>query len=191
MSPILQTKANGSAFGYGMFVPSGSGTAYESIATAAGTGSGLEVVLSSIPSNYQHLQLRVMYTSNNSGSPLLRFNSDSGTNYSSHSIMGDGTTTIVSANASVSSIALVSNSYSIDSQGRPVLYIIDIHNYASTSQYKTVRIFGGQDPNANPRRCFLGSGLWMSTSAINSITFRPVVAMSTSSYVALYGIKGA
>ena len=69
--------------------------------------------------------------------------------------------------------------------------IIDVLDYASTSKYKTLRDFEGVDINVSGD-IVISSGLWQSTSAINSITFYLGSGnFATTTTVALYGIKAA
>ena len=69
-------------------------TSFESIATVTvGSGGSSSISFSSIPSTYKHLQVRCIARSSrtqNSGYGVIRFNSDTGTNYSYHSLAGDG-----------------------------------------------------------------------------------------------------
>ena len=70
--------------------------------------------------------------------------------------------------------------------------IIDIHNYASTTQYKTIRIFAGCDDNGGSyNELSLSSGLFMDTTAISSITLAYGGAYQSGTIISLYGIKGA
>jgi hypothetical protein len=180
----------------GVTVAAGS---FESIATASGTGASGTITFSSIPSTYASLQLR--YLSRNSaagtgsGDVLLRFNSDSATNYSYHSLTGNGSSASASGSATQSSIRLDNASTNNgETSGIMTVGIIDIHNYASTTQYKTVREFQGNDNNGNSTAILkLYSGSWRSTSAISTITLTLNLAnnFTTASTFALYGIKGA
>ena len=72
-------------------------------------------------------------------------------------------------------------------------FIIDIHDYSSTSKYKTVRGFGGLDANNSSvdLEINLISGVWMNTAAISSITLSANDPFTTTTTFALYGIKGA
>jgi hypothetical protein len=171
--------------------------AFESIASATGTGSSGTITFSSIPGTYQHLQLRLMLlnATNNAGAPIIRFNSDTGTNYVWHTLNGYNSTVTAAGNTAKTSI-----NPCIDDDARaslrttePTVAIIDIHDYASTSKFKTVRSFGGMDRNAATSEIDLNSGLWRSTSAITSITITNNGAFNWSSdaQFALYGIKGA
>ena len=175
-------------------------SSFESIATATGTGSSGTITFSSIPSTYQHLQIRLLGKITGTGfyrdDLYLRLNSDTGTNYSRHQLQGDGASASAGGAASSTYIdcgRIVSSDAAI--ADTMFTAIIDIHNYASTTQNKTVRIFAGADGNIadNSFRVWLGSGAWLNTSAVNSITFRPASSNSftTTTSVALYGIKGA
>ena len=81
---------------------------YESIATATGTGSSGTITFSSIPSTYTHLQLRWIAQSSRATYAdddfNIRFNSDSGSNYSYHAMWGNGASAAASGAASQSLI---------------------------------------------------------------------------------------
>ena len=197
MSPLLETLANGSAFGY-RSLSAATATAFESIASTTGTGSSATVTFSSIPGTYQHLQLRLMLTnaSNSAGAPIIRFNSDTGSNYVWHTLNGYNSTVAAAGNTAQTSIypCIDDSARAALSTTQPTVAIIDIHDYASTSKFKTVRSFGGIETNAaGTSEIDLNSGLWRSTSAITSITITNNGAYNWSSNAqfALYGIKGA
>ena len=167
---------------------------YESIASATGTGVGGTILFSSIPATYQHLQLRCLvsdtYTASDGAQEgWLQFNSDTASNYSYHRLNGNGSTASASG---VASNTVMDNQISIayGTTGAFGVAIIDIQNYASTTQYKTVRSFNGSDLNGSGY-VRLASGNWRSTSAISSITIGgTITAFTTTSQFALYGIKG-
>ena len=175
----------------------GGGGSYESIATA--TGSGTSVTFSSIPSTYASLQLRCLSrtTSGVAGAEriTIRFNGDTATNYTLHDLYGNGTSALAEGYANTSYIyaqeAVAGGGTTSNIMG---VAIIDIHDYASTSKNKTVRIFNGIDGNtaSTSYKVGLGSGVWRSTSAITSIALSfDGSTMATTSTFALYGIKGA
>ncbi|NDC96044.1 hypothetical protein EB077_12120 [bacterium] len=202
MSPLLETLANGSAFGY-RSPSAAAGGAFESIATATGNGSSATITFSSIPSTYQHLQIRFIGKSTDSATNTqynyrLRFNSDTGTNYARHMLNGDGSVAQATGNASVDSIG---PGYTpIPNSGASLtnmmgVGIIDIHDYASATKNKTARVFTGTDLNrttAPTGQVILHSGVWINTNAITSIDLQLTTgSWTTSSSFALYGIKGA
>lgn len=167
----------------------GGGAAFESIATVTAT-SGTTVTFSSIPSTYQHLQIR--YYGARSGGPgqlNLRFNSDAANNYAYHRLRGDGSTASATGGASSSRLQLL-NAVQDSSNAYKASGIIDIHDYASTSKAKTVRNLSGWDGNGTGL-IVLGSGLWTSTAAISTITFDILGDTFDTTQFSLYGIKGA
>ena len=196
MSPITELIGGARSYGWGALLTS---TSFESIATATGTGSSGTITFSSIPSTYQHLQIRYLAKDTNTSATILsldiRFNSDSGFNYARHYLYGDGSAATAAGDANQSywsprfALATSDASYNnIFSVG-----IIDIHDYASTTKNKTMRMINGFDYNvaSTTSKINLQSGLWRSTNAINSITIQGSTAFTTSSTFALYGIKGA
>ena len=188
--PILGIIA--SAISGNLFAPSG---AYDSIATSTSTGSAGDITFTSIPSTYKHLQIRGILRTNDTGSfnnQGMRFNSDTGSNYKSHTLQGDGASATAGVVASATNfndfMRATSNSLTA---GIFSAVVMDILDYADTSKYKTWRALQGGDANGSGI-IGLNSGVWMSTTAINSITISPSggTAIQYSSF-ALYGVKGA
>jgi hypothetical protein len=182
-----------SAISGNLFAPSG---AYESIATSA--GGSVTITLSSIPSTYQHLQLRAMVrvASGASGNDDLgvRLNSDTGSNYSWHWVGALGSTAYSDNGVTQTSMQvrdmLPRNGSTAGIYG---VLILDILDYKDTTKYKTIRTFGGVDQNGNGTIA-LNSGLWQSTSAVTSISIfdrSTTYTFTSDSSFALYGIKGA
>lgn len=170
-------------------------SSFESIATATGTGSSGTITFSSIPSTYKHLQIRAIVRSQEAtGQTNYQFqiNGDTAGNYAAHRVLGDGTTVSASGSASATSISIGAALATSTATGMMSATIIDILDYASTSKNKTVRILSGHDSNQTfAGRVDLRSGLWMSTSAVTSLSFFfSGQNFSTSTQFALYGIKG-
>jgi hypothetical protein len=165
--------------------------AFVSIASATGTGSSGTITFSSIPSTYTSLQIRYqMFTSVAGNALRIRFNGDTGTNYTQHYLYGDQSTVTAGGLTSRSFIAAGSNANGPSSTS-PVVGIIDIHDYSSTTRNKTLRDFSGVDQNG-AGDANLNSGLWMSTAAITSIEcYTGSSNWTTSTVFALYGIKAA
>jgi hypothetical protein len=167
-------------------------TSFESIATLSGSGVST-VTFSSIPSTYKHLQIRALNTVSDGSRWSMRFNGDTGNNYWMHYLLGNG------VNASASSSGAVSDQINgvIHGGGTttyPAVAVMDLIDYASTTKNKTLRLMTGTDDNGATGYHFLylKSGLWMSTSAVTSITIFNTSSTngSTGSTFALYGIKG-
>ena len=166
---------------------------YESIATYTVTAGGSSTIsFSGISSSYKHLQLRMLNQwSANDRSALIRFNSDTGSNYSYHWLTGDGSNaTASSSSPSTTVIEFFYNfgsGYSSSYFGASVLDILD---YTSANKAKTTRALSGFDYNGSGR-IQLQSGRWGNTTdAINAITIttQSGTFVQNSSF-ALYGIK--
>ena len=193
MSPILESIGSVKGFGWSSLVaPSPS---YESIATATvGAGGQSTITFSSIPSTFKHLQIRGIVRSNGSAdNTVMRFNNDSGNNYSTHYLVANGGTSSTGAETSQSRFYVdiltangTGNFWSAD--------IVDILDYTSTTKTKTVRTLAGQNFNTAPSgTTWLASGLWFATPA--AITTVNILTNSGTSFAqhtsfALYGIKG-
>jgi hypothetical protein len=169
---------------------------YESIATATLSSAASTISFTSIPSTFKHLQIRGILRDTRAdyiNTVGIRFNSDSGSNYPSHTLWGDG------ANKGSYSSGLQSYADVSVSAGSTVASnifgatVIDILDYTDTNKNKTVRALAGMDANGSGEVRF-SSGLWLSTTAINSITLYPRFGtspvFSIYSSLALYGIKG-
>lgn len=166
-------------------------TSFESISTIT-LGSTGGVSFTSIPSTYKHLQLRCSLIGNDASLITVRYNGDTGTNYARHWIQGDGTNVLVNGEQNMSYWrgGVTPTSGSTTTIFTPV--IIDIHDYASTSKYKTSRSFTGFDLNGTwGNGVYLLSGLWQSTSAINQIDLNIQTSNGfiAGSVFSLYGIK--
>jgi hypothetical protein len=188
----------------GIIASSGAGgvsNSYESIATVTvGGGGSSSVTFSSIPSTYQHLQIRGIARDNvaaYSSDFYMTFNGAS-SSFKDHYVeafgasSGDvqagsyGYSTVIEVGNMVGATAL-SNNFGT--------YVIDILDYANTNKNKTTRSLSGWDNNGNGSAKQAGamtvsSGLWMSTSAITSINLRSNGTLQQYSSFALYGIKG-
>jgi hypothetical protein len=169
--------------------------AYESIATATGTGSSATITFSSIPSTYASLQIRFRCSNTNAGTAwsglLVRFNSDSGANYTRHALSGQGSSASA-AGATAQTSAFMDNVVSrAGNTNTLAVGVIDIHDYASTTKNTTVRAIGGIDLNGSGV-INLMSNLWINTSAVTSISLiSEQNNWATSTVFSLYGIKGA
>jgi hypothetical protein len=190
MSPILQTLANGSAYGYRTLAAAGGD--YESIATVTvGSGGASSISFTSIPSTYQHLQLRGITKNTSSGTfAAMRFNSDSASNYSAHYLDGDGASATAGAasNYDRSYFGYTGTSSQTNIFG---VSVVDILDYKDTNKFKTVRILTGVDVNGSGGYIEFSSSSWRSTSAITDINvFFSSNNFAEYSQIALYGIKG-
>ena len=146
----------------------------------------------SIPSTYKSLQLRfnVIDTIGYS-SPWVQFNGDTSTNYTSHWLYGDGTSVSAGGFTAIAEVYL--GGVNTNNTVYPLVGVVDIVDYASTSKNKTVRQFVGNNDNGagNGPYVAITSGLWINTSAISSIKFFNGSSenWAAGSTVSLYGVK--
>lgn len=176
-------------------------TSFESIATVTATGGESSLSFTSIPATYQHLQVRGIARDTSTAfygdiGLKFRFNSDSGNNYASHQLYGNGSSAGTSSATSANGISGWFGQVNSGSSNTTVygVSILDIHDYASTTKNKTTRLFAGSSANQTTTDfgVALSSGLWMSTSAITSITILANYAnIAAGTTFALYGIRGA
>jgi hypothetical protein len=177
------------------FIYAGGGD-YESIATVTvGSGGAASIEFTSIPSTYQHLQIRgILRGADSSASDeafVVRLNGDTGSNYAWHYLQGNGSSASASAGSSKTLI-----DYSIGAPAATATasafcaFVVDILDYASTSKATTVRSFNAWDTNGGGL-VRLTSGLWTSTSAVTSFSIVNVASRNAVQYstAALYGVK--
>ena len=185
MSPIIGIMASANW-------SSANASSFESIASASGTGSSGTITFSSIPSTYQHLQVRLLgNTSTTQASWGVRLNgSSTATDYTAHKLTGNGSTATAGAYANNTNTYLWCGETGGVAANMNVA-IIDIQDYALTTNKKTIRTFTGVDNNSTIGFVTLSSGLYMQSTAISSLTIYCGSNWSSTTQVALYGIKGA
>lgn len=175
------------------------GPSYESIQTITLTSSQANIEFTSIPSTYKHLQIRAIVKNVTTGAAdydtlRMTVNSDTSTNYSSHYIQTQASSSIGAA-ADVSTAYYYAGGLMRSGTGQSNGFtgmVLDILDYSSTDKYKTFRSISGTEYNGTYAFLLLTSGSWRSTSAISSIKFFANTAASLAQYssIALYGIKG-
>ena len=173
-------------------------TSYESIATInVGGGGSSSIDFTSIAGTYKHLQLRAIVRTNRSAGNdgdvvYMSFNGDTGNNYVSHRLEGNGSAASAAYQAATSYI--VFNRFACESAASTTFGVLvtDILDYTSTNKNKTVKALCGFDNNGTGMAA-LDSGMWFATpAAITSIKLVTGggTAFTQYSQFALYGIKG-
>ena len=165
---------------------------YEPISTQTLASSQSNITFTSIPGTYTDLIVAGRIIGAAHDNVVLRFNSDTGSNYSHTTLWGNG--------SSVASVRRTNGTFSyIIGEGLIptaantfATVLIHINNYANTTTYKTLLSRSGTN-NATYPEVSLLSGVWRSTAAITTVG----LITPNGSYLAagstftLYGIKAA
>jgi hypothetical protein len=163
------------------------------IATTTLNVAASSITFSNIPQDYTHLHIRGIARSTTAASSvntILRFNSDTGANYASHYLTGNGSSGISGNETSSTYIytgAVIASTSLANSFEACAINILD---YSNTNKFKTVATLSGWDANGSGITG-LWSGHWRSTSSVTSIILLPNQNnFAQYSSFALYGIKG-
>ena len=153
---------------------------YTALANITLGSSASSVTFSSIPATYRDLRIMIAGTTSGGVNTVLRFNSDTGNNYTGVLMSGNGSTATSGTYGAGSLLyfgalwTTVGNTY------------VDIMDYSATDKHKT--ILGRHSNAANEAGAH--AGRWANTAAITSVTVLTASAATYSSGTtfALYGI---
>jgi hypothetical protein len=163
---------------------------YEPISTTTLGSNASSVTFSSIPQTYTDL-ICVAWTKPYSGSEgalRLRYNSDTGTNYSYTYLSGDGSSATSGRGSNISVVAITTGN-SLNNPRQPI-YITHIMNYSNTTTYKTALTRTSDGTSQGYVDAWVD--LWRSTSAITTLTYSTsYFDIGAGSTFTLYGIKAA
>jgi hypothetical protein len=174
--------------------------AYDSLATVTvGATSVASIEFAGIPNTYKHLQLRMFArtsrASSNGDYAVMRFNGINSTAsyYSQHYLYGNGTSAVAGADGTFTGIYIERLAAASQTSGVFGASIVDILDYADTNKNKVIRNFNGLEDNSGTAqsRVTLGSGMLLSTPAINSIVLTSGTGSNFVQYsqFSLYGVK--
>jgi hypothetical protein len=156
---------------------------YEKIATNTLGSSTITLTFSSIPSTYTDLLLVSTGTNVSQGDIKMRFNGDTGNNYSETAMLGNGSAASSFRTTNAGGITHNYMSTTIASA------ITQINNYSNSTTNKTTLTRWNAPTSGDP---YVAAyvGLWRNTAAITSLTlFLDSVNMAAGSTFTLYGIK--
>jgi hypothetical protein len=139
---------------------------------------------------YRHLRLQMsLRTVESAGASsfVMRFNSDSGSNYSWHHLRGNGS--VVNTGQTASTVWMYPGAINGGTSAANAFSIktIDILDSFSSNKNKTMRALGG-DPASSEVGIY--SGAWFSTSPIDSIFMLASADFAPGTRVSLYGVTG-
>lgn len=168
---------------------------YELISTTVvGAGGATSITFSGLNTTYKHLQVRVVARSNYGdywGRLSFRFNGDSGSNYSGHYLIANGSS--ISSSAAPNSTRVEAGQVSGNAQSSGVFSptVVDILDAFSTTKNKTFRCLSGQNGIGGETFVSLVSGVWRNTAAVTSIDLSNVygTAFLAGSRFSLYGLR--
>lgn len=177
----------------GILAASGaSAGSYELIETiTVGSGGAASVTFSNLntySSDYQHLQIRMVSKSANSGVAytFMRMNGVSSASYSRHVMFPSGGSVASQAITSASEIVFQTLPGTSDANSFSA-GVIDILDAYETNKNKTIRFFIGTSTQSD---IGIGSGVLYSTNAISSILLQPLSgSFGQYSRFSIYGLK--
>ena len=158
---------------------------YEPIGTYTATGSenGIDF---NIPASYTDLKVVINATTANSTHIRLRFNNDTGTNYSNTSLIGDGFSAVSYVRNSTAGIELTEFNTIGTSSTVWGLWTADIFAYRN-SAYKSCIVKSTQGTETMQK-----SATWRNTSAITTVSLTLLGSTYNAGTVAtVYGILRA
>jgi hypothetical protein len=187
MTPVLGIIASSNQQGRG---GAGAVGSYDALNTITLTSAASSIIFSNIPSSYEHLQIRGRSRATSGNQYYyVRFNSDSATSYTYHGFFGNGSTAVTDTGLSQTGAGAMSSVAGSVGANFFAPCIIDILDYANPNKNKSMRNLDGID-YAGTGQIVNGSGMWINTSAINSIELVPNAStFAIGSQFALYGIK--
>jgi hypothetical protein len=166
-----------------------SGGGYTLISTTAMT-SGTSITLSSIPSTYKHLYLTYTGMYNSASADMaVRFNSDSGSNYSVNDFGYYGASVFGTGGGNGLSRIAFSDAFTTDTSARSMGSLF-ISSYTSTNT-RAKLIQGMYTVYSGSQRQRVSQGYYSSSSAISSITLTTLggTATFTDGELKLYGVS--
>jgi hypothetical protein len=159
---------------------------YEPIATQTLGSATNNITFSSIPSTYTDLILVAnIGVSIATANTFIRFNSDSGSNYSVTQLRGNGSS---ATSHSLANQSRINTDYDGFTTSLGSNIIIQVQNYSNSTTNKTALIRSNEAAYSTVATV----GLWRNTAAITSIFFSvDTHNFITGSSFTLYGIKAA
>jgi hypothetical protein len=168
----------------------------EAIATTYLEADTASVTFSSIPATYEHLQLRMnIHTVRASAleATAVRFNGDTGSNYTSFRMLGQDTTPLVGKETGQNR-AYATGQMPTTTSKRPLhgSGLVDILDYANTNKNTTILFLSGQNDATYPY-VTIGSALWDATAAVATILLYPLHGsdFARGSEFTLYGLNSS
>jgi len=152
---------------------------YTPLATVTVAIAATSITFSNIPATYRDLVLVANYSTPIGSSSQIQFNSDTGSNYSTVSMRGDGS----SVNSALFTTSFIQPSNGTgEAGGTRNMYRLQLMDYSATDKHKTtlLRMDNAGHTQAQANR-------WANTAAITSI-YLYNATFSIGSTFSLYGV---
>lgn len=158
---------------------------YTPLATVTLGTAASSVTFGSIPATYRDLVLVVVAANTSNSNNGIRFNSDSGSNYSRVWMGGNASNVIQSGSATTTSLQFDNYAFTSTTLGSST-QIIQVMDYSATDKHKTALVRANQTFNGVDAL----AGRWANTAAITSLQ---VITISGFNFIAgstfsLYGV---
>lgn len=176
----------------------GAAGAYELLETQILTSNQNSVIFSNLNSTYgstyKHLQVRMAArgTRNDTNTliQVIMNGIETNGNYAFHFLQGTGSAVTSNASANINSIDLYGIPSATATANNFGAVVLDILDAFSTNKNKTVRALSGFTGTSETIN--LTSGVFLSTSAITSLTFEDRFAqVATGTRISIYGLRSA
>jgi hypothetical protein len=153
------------------------------------TLSGASTTISSISQSYKHLQL-VIYNVTNSAVGRFGIAPNAATTSCSY-IYGTGTASTTATIAQNNGTYMdLSFNYAFLNTGGNTGVVVNIYNYANTTNYKNYNVLSsGRNSNNLFDLSFFANGQYMANTAISSLVFSFSIGTITTGTVLLYGVS--
>jgi hypothetical protein len=161
-------------------------TTYEPISTQTISGSATSTLtFTSIPATFTDLILASSGSNSTLTDIKIRFNSDTGSNYSETIFLGSGSNAIAARGSNTTGL---NHNYTNTSIAAAISHIM---NYSNSTTYKSTMTRWNSPTSSDPYTAAY-VGQWRNTSAITSLTvFVGAGNFAAGSLFSLYGIKAA
>lgn len=179
----------------------GAASTYVKVASTTLTATTSTITFANIPQGYTDLRIIVsgnQYTSASYGDHVMRYNSDSGSNYSNYG-MYSNTTQGASpiANYYIANQSSIGLGAMVDFTANSNTWVshskVDIMSYSNTTAYKTCLVANSMIQSGDYSRLTETVGTWRNTGAITAISIHAITdpPFNVGVTVNIYGIKAA
>jgi hypothetical protein len=168
--------------------------AYDALTSIVVPSGGVSsITFNGIPTTYKHLQIRGSVRStkvDTSDMTWLTMNGDVNTaNYISHSMSSTGSTNYAGVSTGDAYIRFTRMSAASNLSNVFSGFVLDVLDYNSSTKNKTIRSLSGYSTTSTDGWAYMGTGLWMSTSAMTTLSFGCSNNFAEFSTISLYGVK--